>query len=52
MEKLALGATTKMTSFSILRQSIKMAMQTTIDSAKTVGMVSLSGMMSGLIFAE
>jgi len=39
MEKLALGATTKMTSFSILRQSIKMAMQTTIASAKTVGIM-------------
>ncbi|GAB2024415.1 ABC transporter permease [Lactovum odontotermitis] len=51
LEKLALGATTKLASLSILRQSIKTAMQPTIDSAKTVGLVSLPGMMSGLIFA-
>lgn len=51
LEKLALGANGKMASLPILRESIKTAMQPTIDSAKTVGLVSLPGMMSGLIFA-
>lgn len=51
LEKLALGATIKQASQPILRESIKVAMQPTIDSAKTVGLVSLPGMMSGLIFA-
>ncbi|MBV7390384.1 MULTISPECIES: ABC transporter permease [Enterococcus] len=51
LEKLALGATIKQSSQDILRHSIKTAMQPTIDSAKTVGLVSLPGMMSGLIFA-
>ena len=51
LEKLALGADKKLASLPILRASIKTAMQPTIDSAKTVGLVSLPGMMSGLIFA-
>ena len=51
LEKLALGADAKTASSPILRESIKAAMQPTIDSAKTVGLVSLPGMMSGLIFA-
>ena len=51
LEKLTLGATVKQASQSILRESIKTGMQPTIDSAKTVGLVSLPGMMSGLIFA-
>jgi putative ABC transport system permease protein len=51
LEKLALGADIKLASYPILRSSIKTAMQPTIDSAKTVGIVSLPGMMSGLIFA-
>lgn len=51
LEKLALGANAKQASDTILRESIKTAMQPTIDSAKTVGLVSLPGMMSGLIFA-
>lgn len=51
LEKLALGADPKLASLPILQSSIKMAMQPTIDSAKTVGLVSLPGMMSGLIFA-
>lgn len=51
LEKLSLGAPVKAASMSILRRSIKTAMQPTIDSAKTVGLVSLPGMMSGLIFA-
>ncbi len=51
LEKLALGADIKDSSMPILRRSIKTAMQPTIDSAKTVGLVNLPGMMSGLIFA-
>ena len=51
LEKLALGAPVKLASLPILQESIKTAMQPTIDSAKTVGLVSLPGMMSGLIFA-
>lgn len=51
LEKLALGATIKLASLPILRESIKTGMQPTIDSAKTVGLVSLPGMMSGLMFA-
>ena len=51
LEKLALGATPKLASMTILRRGIKTAMQPTIDSAKTVGLVNLPGMMSGLIFA-
>lgn len=51
LEKLALGADLKDASKGILRDSIKTGMQPTIDSAKTVGIVSLPGMMSGLIFA-
>ncbi|KGO31895.1 ABC transporter permease [Oenococcus alcoholitolerans] len=51
MEKLALGADLKQSSISIIRESIKTGMAPTIDSAKTVGIVSLPGMMSGLIFA-
>ena len=50
-ERLALGATAFQASKQIIRASIKTAMQPTIDSAKTVGIVSLPGMMSGLIFA-
>lgn len=51
LEKLALGAPIKLASQTILRNTIRTAMQPTIDSAKTVGLVSLPGMMSGLIFA-
>jgi putative ABC transport system permease protein len=51
LEKLSLGAPVKLASLSILREAIKTGMQPTIDSAKTVGLVSLPGMMSGLIFA-
>jgi putative ABC transport system permease protein len=51
LEKLALGAEVKLAAKSILQASIRVAMQPTIDSAKTVGLVSLPGMMSGLIFA-
>lgn len=51
MERLALGATLKQTTQDLVRTAIKTGMSPTIDSAKTVGLVSLPGMMSGLIFA-
>ncbi|WP_434778202.1 iron efflux ABC transporter permease subunit FetB [Neisseria sp. Ec49-e6-T10] len=50
-EMLSLGATPKQSSVAIIRQSIKASLIPTVDSAKTVGLVSLPGMMSGLIFA-
>ncbi|WPQ68127.1 ABC transporter permease [Weissella paramesenteroides] len=51
LEKLALGATAKQASIEIVRRAIRTSLSPTIDSAKTVGLVSLPGMMSGLIFA-
>ena len=51
LEKLSLGATPKQASISILREAIKSGMQPSLDSAKTLGIVSLPGMMSGLMFA-
>lgn len=51
LEKLALGADIKLASRDIVRASIRTGMAPTIYSAKTVGIVSLPGMMSGLIFA-
>ena len=47
--KLSLGADIKESSRNILRESIKLAVIPTIDSAKTLGIVSLPGMMTGLI---
>lgn len=49
--KLCLGASAKEASASILRQAIKNAMQPSIDSMKTLGIVQLPGMMTGLILA-
>ena len=51
LERLALGANLKQASVHIVREAIRTGMAPTIDSAKTVGIVSLPGMMSGLIFA-
>ena len=51
LEKLALGANLKQASISIVRDSIRAGMLPTIESAKTIGIVSLPGMMSGLMFA-
>lgn len=51
LEKLALGANEKQASMTIIRESVKTGMTPSIDSTKTVGLVSLPGMMSGLIFA-
>ncbi len=49
--RLSLGADIKLSSLEIIRDSIKTGMQPTIDSAKTLGIVSLPGMMTGLILA-
>jgi len=51
LEKLSLGATPNQSSRTILRETIKSGMQPSLDSAKTIGIVSLPGMMSGLMFA-
>jgi len=51
LEMLSLGASVKTASASYIRDSIRAAMIPTVDAAKTVGLVSLPGMMSGLIFA-
>ncbi|WP_338562017.1 iron export ABC transporter permease subunit FetB [Erwinia sp. E_sp_B04_7] len=50
-EMLSLGASVKTASGPLVRASIRAAMIPTVDAAKTVGLVSLPGMMSGLIFA-
>lgn len=50
-EMLSLGASIKIASGRLIRDSIRAAMIPTVDAAKTVGLVSLPGMMSGLIFA-
>jgi len=49
--KLALGADILPSSIEIIRDSIKTGMVPTIDSMRTLGTVSLPGMMTGLILA-
>lgn len=49
--KLALGATAMQACKAILRAALIFSLQPTIDSAKTLGIVSLPGMMTGLILA-
>lgn len=49
--KLALGADILPSSIEIIRNGIKTGMVPTIDSTKTLGIVSLPGMMTGLILA-
>lgn len=49
--KLSLGAGIKESAKEIIKESLKIAVTPTIDSAKTLGIVSLPGMMSGLILA-
>lgn len=49
--KLALGADIFLSSKEIIRNSIKTGILPTIDSMKTLGIVSLPGMMTGLILA-
>lgn len=48
---LSLGSDINMASKDIIRDSIKTAIVPSIDSAKTLGIVSLPGMMTGLILA-
>lgn len=50
-ERLALGATPTQAASHIAREAIRFGMQPTIDSVRTYGLVSLPGMMSGLIMA-
>ena len=47
--KLALGANPKIASKATIRESVKTAIVPTIDSVKTYGLVSIPGMMTGLI---
>ncbi|MGL5414784.1 MAG: ABC transporter permease [Clostridium sp.] len=47
--RLSLGCNMKEASKEILRESIKIAVMPTIESAKTLGIISLPGMMTGLI---
>jgi putative ABC transport system permease protein len=49
--KLALGADILPSSIEIIRDAIKTGMLPTIDSMKTLGIVALPGMMTGLILA-
>ncbi|WP_412518263.1 ABC transporter permease [Staphylococcus simulans] len=49
--KLALAATPKLASKSAVRESIKLAIVPTIDSVKTYGLVSIPGMMTGMIIS-
>jgi putative ABC transport system permease protein len=49
--KLSLGADLLPASREIIKDAIKTGMLPTIDSAKTLGIVSLPGMMTGLILA-
>lgn len=49
--KLSLGADIDEASKDIIRESIKISILPSIDSAKTLGIVSLPGMMTGLILA-
>jgi len=49
--KLSLGADVLPSAIEIVRDSIRTGMIPTIDSAKTLGIVSLPGMMTGLILA-
>lgn len=47
--KLTLAATPKLASKGAIRESIRLAIVPTIDSVKTYGLVSIPGMMTGLI---
>ena len=49
--RLALGADVLPASIDIVRDAVRTGMLPTIDSAKTLGIVSLPGMMTGLILA-
>lgn len=49
--KLSLGADILPSSIGIIREAIRTGVMPTIDSAKTLGIVALPGMMTGLILA-
>ena len=49
--KLCLGATPREAARTLIRESIRTAMIPTVDSMKTLGIVQLPGMMTGLILA-
>ncbi|WP_182187380.1 ABC transporter permease [Pectinatus frisingensis] len=49
--KLCLGAKPREAARGLIRNSIKLAMAPTVDSMKTMGIVQLPGMMTGLILA-
>lgn len=49
--KLSLGADILPSSIDLIRDAVKTGMMPTIDSAKTLGVVTLPGMMTGLILA-
>lgn len=48
---LALGATSKQAISQVMRNTVKAAMLPTVDGMKTVGLVQLPGMMTGMIVA-
>lgn len=50
-EKLALGANKRQASKEIIRLGIQQGMSPQIDSARTVGLVALPGMMTGMLMA-
>lgn len=49
--KLSLGADISLAANEVIRESIKISILPTLDSAKTLGIVALPGMMTGLILA-
>lgn len=49
--KLSLGASPKLASLPLIQASIRTALLPTVDSMKTLGIVQLPGMMTGLILA-
>lgn len=51
LEKISLGATPYQASHKVLQLTIKNGIQPTVDGIKTTGIVSLPGMMSGLMLA-
>ncbi|MCI5775749.1 MAG: iron export ABC transporter permease subunit FetB [Aerococcus sp.] len=49
-EKLALGASTKQASKNVIRDAVRNSLQPQIDTTKTVGLVILPGLMTGILF--
>lgn len=50
-EKIALGATPKQACDELIKEAISAALQPTVDSTRTVGLVALPGMMTGMMIA-